>query len=353
MIRFFSAIGFFFLGTQLIDAQEKKSQISISIFNENNEKVEGTIISTNNSAAKTNTEGIAVFNISEGKHILKISHPSYQEKELKIDVSGPEALEIKLQQVNRLDEVVIFSKESKGLTTKSVITRQAMRHLQPSSFTDLLELLPGGLAKNPNPTSSNRITLRENPGDLMGNNYQTSSLGVQFMIDDNIINSNSDMQISVDQSQFLEAAKSRKTAYTGVDMRTISTNDIEKVEIIRGIPSASYGDLTSGLVKIERKISKTPLQARFKADGFSKQYYVGKGFAINNSWQINASFDYLDSKNSPTDDYENFERATASIRTKKKFTFLNNLLEWRSNIDFSSNLDNKRYDPDNAYPSTD
>ena len=52
----------------------------------------------------------------------------------------------------------------------------------------------------------------------------------------------------------------------GVDMRSISTDNVKSVEIVRGIPSVEYGDLTSGLVKIERKQGGKQLEARFKAD---------------------------------------------------------------------------------------
>lgn len=122
-----------------------------------------------------------------------------------------------------------------------------MQHLQPSSFSDLMEFLPGGLAKTPNLISLNRPLIREISGVPTG--YATSSLGIQFMVDDNIINSNSDMQRSLNPSQMSYAPSNYNKISTGVDMRTISTNDIENVEIIRGIPSAEYGDLITGFNK--------------------------------------------------------------------------------------------------------
>lgn len=353
MIRFLSFAFFLIFSTQFIYAQNEKSQLNITILKENNKELEGASITIDKTSVITDYNGNATVSLLKGKYRLRINHPNYQEKELDVTIASQQNLTIQLQPINKLEEVVVFSKESKGLTTKSVINRQAMEHLQPSSFTDLMELLPGGLAKAPNLNSTNRATLRENTGGYTGSQYNTSSLGVQFMIDDNIINSNADMQVSLDEGQFLEAPKDRKTAYSGVDMRTISTNDIEKVEIIRGIPSASYGDLTSGVIKIERKIGQTSLQARFKADGFSKQYYVGKGFKINDKWQLSASADFLDSKSDPTDDFENYQRITASIRSKKMSTLWSRPLEWKSSIDFSTNIDSKKYDPDNGYPSTD
>ncbi len=61
------------------------------------------------------------------------------------------------------------------------------------------------------------------------------------MIDDQYHQFNADMQVSVDNQTFFWSPKYRETASSGVVMRTISTNDIEKFEVIRGIPSAAYG----------------------------------------------------------------------------------------------------------------
>lgn len=40
----------------------------------------------------------------------------------------------------------------------------------------------------------------------------------------------------------------------GTDVRSISTENIESIQIVRGIPSVEYGDLTSGAVIINTKL---------------------------------------------------------------------------------------------------
>ena len=62
------------------------------------------------------------------------------------------------------------------------------------------------------------------------------------------------------------AVNATSTMSKGMDMRTISTDNIEKVEIIRGIPSVAYGNVANGAVIIQRKMNVSPLSARFKAD---------------------------------------------------------------------------------------
>ncbi len=355
MIRFLTSIILFLSGYQLLLAQNDTLQLTVYVTGKSGEKLSDVTVNSTETSLVTDRNGRAVLYLKAGKHHLQFSHSSYQEKESDIDLKTSTTLTVQLQPVDKLEEVVMFSKESRGLTTKTVIDRKAMEHLQPSSFTDLMELLPGGLAKVPDLNANNRPVLRENRGSFSAATtaYNTTALGVQFMVDGNVLNSNADMQVSLDNKQFAEGPRDRETATTGVDMRTISTNDIEKVEIIRGIPSASYGDLTSGVIKIERKIGQSPLQARFKADGFSKQYYVGKGFKINNNWQISAGADFLDSKATPTDDFENYQRITASVRSRKKGTLWSNPLEWRSTVDFSTNIDSKKNDPDNGAPEID
>lgn len=354
-IRFLTSIILFLSGSQLLLAQNEKLQLTVYITGKSGEKLSDVTVSSSETSLVTDRNGSAIVYLKAGKHHLQFSHPNYQEKESDIDLKTSTILTIQLQPVDKLEEVVMFSKEGKGLTTKTVIDRKAMEHLQPSSFTDLMELLPGGLAKMLDLNANNRPVLRENRGSFSAatTDYNTTALGVQFMVDGNVLNSNADMQVSLDNKQFAEGPRDRETATTGVDMRTISTNDIEKVEIIRGIPSASYGDLTSGVIKIERKIGQSPLQARFKADGFSKQYYVGKGFKINDNWQISAGADFLDSKATPTDDFENYQRITASVRSRKKGMLWSNPLEWRSSVDFSTNIDSKKNDPDNGAPEID
>lgn len=336
-----------------VSAQDKTARIDVQVMDRDSITLENVNLEfDSNLKFKTNNKGQLITNLPYGVYNLKISLPSYEPKTIQVIVDKDKIIPIFLtSDAIALQEVVFTAKEDQGLTSKSVINKQAMLHLQPSSFADLMELLPGGLAQDPNLISSNSIRLRETEDE--GSKYATGSLGVQFMVDDNIINSNSDFQKSLDSSFMLSAPTSRENYQTGVDMRSISTNDIEKVEIIRGIPSASYGDLTSGLIKIERKIGNTPLQARLKVDGFSKQYYIAKGFKVKDNWSINASFDYLDAKNDPSDETNNYKRITSSIRSKADLKIGENALQWRTNLDFTGTLDQTTIDPDTGYALTD
>ena len=246
-------------------------------------------------------------------------------------------------QINALNEVVVTAQESQQLSTSSVIGRQAMDHLQPSSFGDMMELIPGGRAQDPYLTGPNTINLREaGAGD---NNYATSSLGTSFIIDGAPISTNANLQ-RVSGGTDSESLK-RDFTNRGVDMRSISTDDIERVEIVRGIPSVEYGDLTSGLVKIERRRGGNNITARLKADMGSYLFYVGKGF----EWQprklsLNINADYLDSRIDPRNTLENYKRITLSARLHKAWSGTHFNTTLATSVDYTGSFDNDKTDPD-------
>ena len=139
--------------------------------------------------------------------------------------------------------------------------------------------------------------------------------GTLFVTDGVPINSNSNLQEIKQASTSLygDPDAGRNHVTTGIDMRSIPTDNIESVEIIRGIAPVEYGDLTSGVVLIKRQLSPTPLELRAKADEYSKLLYIGKGI----KWKqltTNLNIDYLDAKSNPCTPLTNYTRFTISLR---------------------------------------
>ena len=58
--------------------------------------------------------------------------------------------------------------------------------------------------------------------------------------------------------------RNRNTVNRGVDLRMLSTDHIETAEVVQGIPSAEYGDLSSGMILSKAKSGKQPLEMRGK-----------------------------------------------------------------------------------------
>ncbi|WP_353162892.1 TonB-dependent receptor [Myroides odoratus] len=344
---------FFFCFTTIVIAQNSV-EVQVAVTDEQQQGIAEVTVSIKNNLHNyiglTDEKGMAYFQVVPDQYQIQYFHIGYQSQQYTKDLLAKQMIGVVLTPlVKELQEVIITAEEGKGLSSTSVINRKAMEHLQPSSFADLMELLPGGLAQTPNLTRTNVIRIREFGPSISG--YATSALGVQFVMDGNVLNSNMDMLQAVKDNQ--SGASSRSTNGYGMDMRMLSTNDIESVEIIRGIPTVGYGDLTSGLVLIHRKSGYTKWQARVKADEFCKSYYLAKGFTVSPTWSLNASLDYLDALSDPRDVYETYKRVNGSIRSKKTFEWFGNTLEWRSNLDYSINIDEVKVDPDTDYLATD
>ncbi|MCT2561933.1 TonB-dependent receptor plug domain-containing protein [Chryseobacterium herbae] len=348
--QFFSFI-FFVLTFSTFRSQDRSVTITFEVKDHNFGSAQGSEIQMKSDENQykifTNDKGIAVLQAVPGSYKVEIRKNYNLGYSNTITVTKAETFTVYLtEKINSIEEVVITAKEGKGLTSSSVIGQRAMQHLQPSSFTDLLELLPGGRSGDPVLNQVNKIHLREtgNPGS----DYNTSSMGTTFLVDGAPLNSGANLQYSYD---FLDknnnALKRRLNITSGVDMRSISTDQIESVEILRGIPSVVYGNLTSGIVKITNKSGYSKWKARFKADGYSKLFAVSKGFENKEGdLKINTGLDYLDAKSDPRDRLENYKRITANLAVSKDKKYDKGTFRWQSHMSYTGSLDGSKPDPD-------
>lgn len=311
--------------------------------------------------AATDLDGHFSLSLPAGTYTVKISYIGYTPLKKKINVDRDMSTSFHPRRSGvTLGEVTVTATESAGITSSSRIGRDAMAHLQPTSFTDLLELLPGGMAKDPDMNSVNSIALRETGvkgatgGDVTNPDYAVTALGTLFMVDGAPVNGDANLQTVGTTSDASSPDYSRNVTNRGVDMRTLSTDNIESVEIVRGIPSAEYGNLTSGLVNIKRIRRSTPLHARFKADEYSKLFYVGKGFGIKgHEHVVNADLGWLDSKSDPRNSHENYKRLTATARLNMRWVHPATVTSFSFGGDFTGSFDNAKSDPDLSYRKVD
>lgn len=339
---------------KVVDAKTQEAIVGAVVTQKSSKKV----------LAITDIDGKCELSSSYEGNLVVITYVGY--KSLTIPLKNHAIIPLR-QNATALGEVVMTARASDGPVTSSIIGRDAMTLLQPNSIADLMELLPGGYAKDPNMGEANTITLRET--GTMGaygaitknNNYSISSLGTQFMVDGVPISTDANLQYSPLSDTQSSASSStvennRNITNRGVDMRSISTDDIESVEVVRGIPSVEYGNLTSGLINIKKIRRAIPLTARFKADGYSKLFSLGKGLQLDGEGNsiLNVDLGYMDSKIDPTDNFENYKRVTGALRytlrgdRKEKIKW-----QWNSAFDYSGSFDDSKSDPDINYGRVD
>ena len=226
----------------------------------------------------TNIDGMATFSkIPNGRYTLEVRYVGYEKYQMVVDVTRDLDFKISITPTSlALKEVVVTAQQkASGASTTSIIGRQAIDHLQASSLGDIMQLLPGKQMGNLDLTQQSNLQLRT----LVNNN--TSAFGSSIVVDGMPLSNNAT----------ITAGGFSSTAFVGTDLRQISADNIDNVEVVRGIPSAEYGDLTSGLVIVHSKVGLTPWQFRAKVNPALQNYSLGKGFRLAQAGIMNFNFD--------------------------------------------------------------
>ncbi len=237
-----------------------------------------------------------------------------------------------------MEEINVLAKNGSGITTSTIIGNAAIEHIQPTSLADIMQLLPGNISSNPDLSTAQRIAIREIGED------NNSAMGTSILVDGAPVSNDANLQTfssSKSSDNFSTVVRS------GIDLRQISTDNIESVEIIKGIPSVVYGDLTSGAVLIKTKSGYTPLEVKLKTDPKIKQFTLGKGFSLKSIRSaVNFNFDYLQSFSDLRSKYEGFNRLTAEVGFSKVFDQQKIPLTFNSKLSWYETIDDAKTDPD-------
>lgn len=280
------------------------------------------LVSPSQLYAMTDKDGrFTIAEVPSGKVTLSVQFYGMEQKDTTFTAAAGQTVNLRLKMREtsfRLDDVVVVATGSKaGNSTASNISRQAMDHMQTSSLSDVMALLPGVTITNPDLSSAQNITIRS-ADPLTGNTSPSkgsvmNSLGTAVIVDGAPMSNNANMQtLSPVMGGTAGDESGASSPARGTDVRTLSTDNIESIEVIRGIPSAEYGDLTSGAVIVKSKAGKSPLTIRFKTNPNIYQASAGKGFSLGKkAGDLNISGDYAYSRNSLTKGHEFYQRANA------------------------------------------
>lgn len=279
----------------------------------------------------------AVEQMPSGQYSLTVSSMGYEAQTLSVQMRADTSVVVVLAEAaHTVAEVLVTASEVQGITSASRIDRTAMNHLQPTSFSELLELLPGGKSTDPVSNKASLVKMRE----AGGGSEVMSSLGVQFVVDGAPMDADANLQyIPGDTDE-------RQHANRGVDMRTIPTDDIDHIEVVRGIPSVEYGNLTSGLISIVRKHSARRPEARIKVDEYGKVFSGGWGLTLTPGAVLNLDVTYNDSKPDQRNSFENYKRASVSVRYNLERLLDAYRLTLGIGADYTGSFDNQKNDPE-------
>ncbi|MDR7128955.1 hypothetical protein J2X69_001290 [Algoriphagus sp. 4150] len=281
---------------------------------------------------------------------IKVSFLGYAPVDTLINVSADRyILKLGLQRSSlELGEVTVTGKENQaGLGTSTEINRQAIAHVQPNSLRDVLQLLPGQLAINPSVNSPQQILIRQAPSTSAGSTL--AQLGTSLVMDGSPISNDANLQYNVNILNSSPGSRPpfQSVSGQGTDLRQIPADQIERVEVIRGVASARHGNATSGTILVETRIGAFSPQLRVRANPNSFQVSGGVGLSVRPEKQaVSLDLDFIDSKPDPRDILNGYSRITATLGHELTGLF-GAKLTWRSRLGLSSNLAVSREDEGN------
>ncbi|ABQ03797.1 TonB-dependent receptor [Flavobacterium johnsoniae] len=326
--------------------------------------ISGTILSKETS---TSLSGVFVrdtktenWTISDKDGNFTITLPYFQDIELNFSILGKKEINQSLKDGQNsitvyledntlhLKEVMVTANKERKYSELTLGTN-AINNVQAFSLDDVLQQLPGQKTADFTLNEYKNIVFRTASD---GNSSKGSkAFGTSFVINDIPISNNENMQALSPNTPTLAGNdygirnKVFNNPNVGVDLREIPTNTIEEIKVIQGIPSAKYGDLTSGLVLITTKVGNSPYRVSASIRDATSELNLTKGIKLDSRNSMNFGINYLDSKADPRDNLLNYQRISGSFawKTTDKLSKIKNTL----NLSVRSNLDDAKHDPDN------
>lgn len=325
---------FFFFKVVIFYAQTQK--ITATVYDNDTKKPLAEISAVDKLSGRwAMTDQKGVFSIVVGKEYeieiaqlgmetIKITPKNYQ---------NGMAIYLKEQSL-RLEEVTVTAVQNAEKPNASVVLdKYAISQFQAFSLSDVLQQLPGNIITKPSFNSPNVLTMRSAFSDPQ------NAFGIGFVLDGMPLSNDENMQTYVGG---IQTTSYSNNINKGIDLRSIPASNIEKIEVISGIPDAKYGNITTGVVLIDRKAGASSLQISASMLGGGHSLSIGKGFHLPKKWgSMNFSLDYLNSAEDPRSSLSIYNRITASSIWSYNW---NDRIKNSLSLTLRSNLDDKKED---------
>lgn len=320
------------------------------ILDENKQPLPGTniIIKETMQGVAANKDGYFSMKVPLGTYTLKVSFMGYKTIEEKFSFGATKTLEKTFNMVLEYFEIggIVVQADRELLPTdaetKTRISSGEIEHMQASSLSDVMQLTPGIRFENPGMTEKKQTSIRANVKDDAANNEY---FGAQIRVDNIPLSNNANLQL--DTKTTTSSGQLLTTENSGLDMRQIPADNIESVEIIRGIPSSKYGDLTSGIIEVKTKSEISTHRIKFKYNFYNQEANMGGGFKLNDKHHLDYNLNYAYAVRDKRIPEENFSRIAGQLALSSKL--LNNLYTMKNRLYYTRAFDELELREDDLY----
>ena len=275
----------------------------------------------------TDREGaFAIGARGTGNVVLRVTCVGFEPLEVTVDLNGRiDTLHLTMHTTNlQLEQVVVTAqRKTENATTSYLIDRQALDNQQIVNVSDILTLLPGGKTVNSSLINDQRIALRAEGGEKGNAAFGTA--------------------VEVDGQRLQNNAELGETS--SASTRTISSTNVSSIEVVPGIPSVEYGDLSNGIVKVKTKRGHTPWEVALATNPYTKQVGLSKGFDLGTG-VLNASFEHTRSYSNLASPHTAYQRNDLSLNYNTSASLLTHPLMINLKLDGNLGGYNNEADPD-------
>jgi hypothetical protein len=227
--------------------------------------------------------------VPAGPQVLRADHLAYATTRLAITVPASGTLQQDLRMAEtalRLEGIAVTADRAgraRGeLGTASVVGEEAIRQRTAASLAGVLELVPGMTLQSPGLQSVSQVALRSvaTSGTTALTSGTTAaslaSFGTLIVVDGVPMSNNANLQALGPAAELTFAT----SAGGGIDLRSIPAATIERVEVIRGVPSARYGDLTQGAIIVDTRTAAIAPEVLVRYDAFGGEASTVGGWSF-------------------------------------------------------------------------
>lgn len=279
--------------------------------------------------AITNEAGaFTIAHVPGGETTVQVSTLGYVTRTITFILNNDTDLKnIRLKEDNlSLPDVVVTARKQSGTgTTTYNLDRNALDHAQVLSLGNIMALLPGGQTTNATLIDDTRLALRSGSGER-GN----AAFGTAIEVDG----------VRLDNNASMSETQSAST-------RNVSASNIESVEVIAGIPSAEYGDVSNGVVKVNTRHGHTPWVVEAAVNPYTRQASLGKGFLLGHrGGTLNLSAEHARSFSDLASPHTAYTRNTLSAIYSQAFKLSGTTLNLTAGLTGNIGGYNSEADPD-------
>lgn len=273
--------------------------------------------------------GFVIKGVPAGKSTLTVSCLGYATATVQLSVAKDIGnLVVKMKDNNlSLDEVQVVAKRAENSsTTAYTIDRTTLDNQQMINIGNITSLLPGGKVANPSLMSDPRIALHAGSSEAGNAAFGTA--------------------IELDGVRLSNNAAAGETLSPST--RSLSVANIESVEIVTGIPSVEYGDMSNGMVRINTRKGASPFIVEGSVNQHTRQLSLTKGFALGtNAGMLNASIEHARSFSDAASPHTSYQRNALSLNYMN--TWMRSSTPLTLNVGVRLNIGgyNAKSDPDN------